>query len=60
MDNFLVDEQMTATQPSSARKDDVQFTFANPESRIYAAASYHDENRSSNFNAKFIELSGEV
>ncbi len=55
-DDFLVDGQMAATQSRSARKGEVRFVFANLKPGTYAAAAYHDENRSGEFDTNFIGI----
>jgi len=53
-DNFLVDGRTAATQSLSARRGDVKVVFVNLRPGIYAAAAFHDENRSGDFDTNFI------
>ena len=55
-DNFLVDGRTAATQSLSAQEGAVTFVFANLRPGIYAAAAFHDENRSGDFDTSFIGL----
>lgn len=55
-DNLLVEGQMAATQSRTARKGEIQFASANLQRGSYAAAAYHDENRSGEFDTDFIGL----
>jgi len=54
--NFLVDGRTAATQSLSARRGDVKVVFANLQPGIYAAAAFHDENRSGDFDTNFIGM----
>ncbi|MDA0229868.1 MAG: DUF2141 domain-containing protein [Proteobacteria bacterium] len=53
-DNFLVDGRTAATQSLSARRGDVKVVFANLRPGTYAAAAFHDENQSGDFDTNFI------
>ena len=55
-DNFLVDGRTAAMQSLSARQGAVTFVFANLRPGSYAAAAFHDENRSGDFDTNFIGL----
>ena len=58
-DSFLVDGRTTATtatQSLSARRGDVKVVFVNLRPGIYAAAAFHDENQSGDFDTNFIGL----
>jgi len=53
-DNFLVHGLTAATQSLSARRGDAKVVFVDFRPRILAAAAYHVENRSRNFDTDFI------
>jgi uncharacterized protein (DUF2141 family) len=55
-DSFLVNGQTAATQTLSAQEGDVEVVFADLKPGTYAAAAYHDENRSGDFDTNFIGI----
>ncbi|MDP7345042.1 MAG: DUF2141 domain-containing protein, partial [Alphaproteobacteria bacterium] len=55
-DDFLVDGHTAATQTVSARQGIVKFVFVNLRPGDYAAAAFHDENRSGDFDTNFIGI----
>ncbi len=58
-ENFLVDGQTTASQSLSAQAGEVKSVFADFQPGNYAAAAFHDENRSGDFDTIFIGIPGE-
>ncbi len=55
-DSFLVDGQVTASRTLSAREGDVEVVFAGLQPGTYAAAAFHDENGSGDFDTNFIGI----
>ncbi|MBT3170706.1 MAG: DUF2141 domain-containing protein [Rhodospirillaceae bacterium] len=55
-DSFLVDGQVAATQTLSAQAGDVEVVFAGLRPGTYAAAAFHDENGSGDFDTNFIGI----
>jgi uncharacterized protein (DUF2141 family) len=55
-DSFLVDGQTAATRTLSAQEGDVEIVFAGLKPGTYAAAAFHDENRSGDFDTNFIGI----
>ncbi len=55
-DSFLVDGQTAATRTLSAQEGDVEVVFADLMPGTYAAAAFHDENRSGDFDTNFIGI----
>ncbi|MDP6818298.1 MAG: DUF2141 domain-containing protein [Alphaproteobacteria bacterium] len=55
-DDFLVDGHTAATQTLSARQGVLKFVFVNLRPGDYAAAAFHDENQSGDFDTNFIGI----
>jgi uncharacterized protein (DUF2141 family) len=55
-DNFLVDGQTAAMRTLSAQAGELEVVFADLAPGIYAAAAFHDENGSGEFDTNFLGL----
>ena len=55
-ESFLVDGQVLESQTLSAQEGIVEVVFANLQPGTYAAAAFHDENSSGEFDTNFIGI----
>jgi uncharacterized protein (DUF2141 family) len=55
-ETFLADGGTLVSQAQAARQGEISFTFADLAPGTYAAAAYHDENRSGDFDTNFLGM----